>query len=105
MATDTSSNPASQQTADDLKALLREAEAALGDASALGNDQLANLRDRLRSALAHGKETLGHAADLAKRQCARADEMVRANPYVAIGCAALLGTVIGMLCAKRCRCS
>lgn len=94
-----------QHTSEDLKALLREAEAALGDASALGSEQVANLKNRLRSALEQGRETLGHAADLARRQAERADEMVRANPYIAIGCAAVIGAVVGTLCAKRCRCS
>lgn len=94
-----------QQTSEDLKALLREAEAALGDASALGSEQVAQLKGRLRSALEQGKETLGHAADMARKQAERADEMVRANPYVAIGCAAVIGAVIGSLCAKRCRCA
>jgi ElaB/YqjD/DUF883 family membrane-anchored ribosome-binding protein len=94
-------DPASQ-TVDDLKALLREAESALANVGSTAGDEISNLRERLHTALADGKNTLGRAADLARRQAARADELVRANPYASIGIASATGLVVGYLIARGC---
>lgn len=90
------------QTVDELKALLREAEAALGNAGAEAGEEVQNLRDRLRSAFDEGKNKLGQAADLARKQAARADELVRANPYAAVGIAAGAGLLLGFLVSRSC---
>jgi ElaB/YqjD/DUF883 family membrane-anchored ribosome-binding protein len=89
-------------TVDELKALLREAETALSNVGAEAGDQVTGLRDRLRNALADGKATFNQAADLARRQAARADEMVRSNPYASIGVATGAGLLVGYLVARSC---
>jgi len=90
------------QTVDDLKSLLRDAENALADVGSKAGDQISNVRDRLRSALAGGKESLSNAADLARRQAARADELVHENPYATIGIASVTGLLVGYLIARGC---
>ena len=89
-------------TVDELKALIREAEAALSTAGVQVSDEMTGLRHRLRAALAEGKYTLDQAADLARKQVARADEIIRANPYASIGLATGAGVLVGFLIARSC---
>lgn len=89
-------------TVDELKALIREAEAALSNAGAQVGDEMTGLRHRLRSALAEGKNTLDQAAYLARKQAARADEIIRANPYASIGIATGAGLLAGFFVARSC---
>lgn len=98
-------NPRSQAeaTADDLRELLHEAELALSDAGVQATDKVTALRERLRTALADGKDTVKHLAASARRQAAKADEMIHENPYAAIGIAAGLGLAVGYL-ISRCNC-
>src|SRR4051812_48254756 len=89
-----------EQTIDELKALLREAEAALGSVGEQAGEQVSDLRDRLRGALEQGKTTFNRAAELARQQAARADEVVRSNPYASVGVAAGAGLLVGYLVAR-----
>jgi ElaB/YqjD/DUF883 family membrane-anchored ribosome-binding protein len=100
--TTSATNDHADRTVDELKALLREAEAALANVGAEAGDEISGLRDRLRSAFAEGKNTFGRAADLARKQVARADDLVRANPYVSIGVAAAAGLLLGCLLTLTC---
>lgn len=89
-------------TIDDLKSLLREAEAALADTGDVANEKFHALRGRLRHALDHG---CGRARDLAaaaRRQASHADEWVHQNPYAAAGIAAAVGVVLGYVVAASC---
>jgi len=87
-------------TVEDLKALLREAETALGKGDGADSDQIQELRERLREVLSDGKKTLKNVSEALRRQAARADELVRAKPYHAIGIAAALGLITGLLIAR-----
>lgn len=91
---------AASNTADDLKVLLREAEAALGDSASSAGDKFDELRERLRTALADGKHSLARLRDEGAKQLHKADECVRAHPYQAIGIAAGVGVLIGFLFAR-----
>jgi len=98
--TTTAMNQHADQTVEELKALIREAESALAQAGSNAGEEVENLRDRLRDAYAEGKEGLGRAAELARKQAAKADELVRANPYASIGIATAAGLVLGLLIAR-----
>jgi ElaB/YqjD/DUF883 family membrane-anchored ribosome-binding protein len=87
-------------TIEDLKALLREAETALGNAGGADTDDIHELRERLREVLSDGKKTLKGVSDALRRQAARADEVVRSKPYHAIGVAAALGLIVGLLISR-----
>lgn len=89
-------------SADDLRELLREAELALSDAGVQATDKVVELRERLRAAFAEGKNTVKHLTATARRQAAQADEMVRDNPYAAIGVATGLGLLVGCLLTRAC---
>jgi ElaB/YqjD/DUF883 family membrane-anchored ribosome-binding protein len=88
------------QTVDDLKALLREAETALANVGDKAGDELDNLRERVRRAVADGKNAFAEATALARKQAARADALVRANPYASIGIATGTGLLVGYLLAR-----
>ncbi len=87
-------------TAEDLRDLLREAELALSDAGVQATDKITDLRERLRDALAEGKDAVKHLTASARRQAAQADEMIRENPYAAIGVAAGVGLIVGYLISR-----
>jgi ElaB/YqjD/DUF883 family membrane-anchored ribosome-binding protein len=87
-------------TVEDLKALLREAEEALGGAENAASEEIQALRERLRDVLADGKSTLRQFSDSVRRQAARADEVVRTNPYQTIGVAAAVGLLVGFLISR-----
>jgi ElaB/YqjD/DUF883 family membrane-anchored ribosome-binding protein len=92
-------------TADDLKALLHEAEQALSATAGQAGDKFDELRDRLRSALDSGKYSFDRLRAEATRRAKEADHLVRENPYYAIGIAAGIGAVIGILAARSCNSS
>jgi ElaB/YqjD/DUF883 family membrane-anchored ribosome-binding protein len=92
-------------TLDELRALAREAETALGNVKAKAGDEFGSLRERLRKTFDEGKNTLGAAAYLAREQGARVDQLVRTNPYLTIGLTAAASFVFGyvLACTRRCR--
>lgn len=93
------------QTTDDLKALLHEAEQALASSAGEASDKFDELRARLRSALNSGKYSFDRLRNEATRRAQQADKLVRENPYYAVGVAAGVGAIIGLLVSRRCNCS
>lgn len=75
---------------------------ALSEAGDQASDKVVALRDRLRDALAEGKDVMKDIASTARRQAAQADEVIRANPYAAIGVATGLGLLAGYLISRSC---
>jgi ElaB/YqjD/DUF883 family membrane-anchored ribosome-binding protein len=88
-------------TGDDLKALLHEAEQALSHTAGEAGDKFDELRSRLRTALDNGRYSLEHLREEATRRARQADQLVRENPYYAVGIAAGIGAVIGILVSRR----
>lgn len=91
MATKTKSAP---PTVDDLKSLLHEAEHALSHTAGAAGEKFDELRDRLRTAVDDGKHSLS-------RRAKQADQLVRANPYYAVGLAAGIGALVGLIASRR----
>lgn len=87
--------------AEDLGALLREAELALSGNGVETTDKVTELRARLRDAIAAGQARMQDVAAAARRQAARADEAIRENPYAAIGIAAGVALVAGYLLSRN----
>lgn len=87
-------------TADDLKALLHEAEQALSNSAGDAGEKFDELRGRLRTALDSGKDTFDRLRTETTRRAKQADQLVRENPYYAIGIAAGVGAVIGILASR-----
>ncbi len=88
---------------DTLKALIHEAEAALTSVKEGHSANLEDLRARLREAVDEGKALAANLGKAVKRQAARADDAIRANPYPTIGVALGLGLVLGILVSGRLR--
>ena len=89
-------------SADDLKALLHEAEQALSSTADQAGDKFDELRNRLRDALDSGKNSLDRLRTEALRRGKQADQLVRDNPYYAIGIAAGVGAIVGILVTRSC---
>ena len=92
-----------EATLDELKMLLAEAEKALSSAGDQASEEIVNLRARLREALTEGKAKARKAYEYAKEQAAYADEAIHAHPYMAIGVAAGVGVLAGVLLGRNCR--
>lgn len=89
-------------SADELRELLREAEQALSSAGDTG-EQYGDLLTRLRGAVGEGRDTLERLRAEALKQAKQADALVRENPYYAIGIAAGVGALIGILVSRSWR--
>jgi ElaB/YqjD/DUF883 family membrane-anchored ribosome-binding protein len=95
----TTVNETTETTLSELRALIREAEEALGAGGE--NDQIDELRERLREAVAQGQSMLGNLTDSVREQAKRADGAIRENPYQTIGIAAGIGLIAGYLLSRR----
>ena len=84
-------------TAENLQALLHEAEQALSDTA---GDKFDDLRERLRVAVDSSKDTFARIRGQAVRRAKQADQLVRDNPYYSIGIAAGIGAIIGILVSR-----
>ncbi|MDR2980661.1 MAG: DUF883 family protein [Puniceicoccales bacterium] len=84
-------------TIEELRALLAEAENALGSAGDKADGKVEALRERLRNTLDEIRPKLEEWRDMAKEQVKRGDEYVHEHPYTAAGIAAGVAGVIGLL--------
>lgn len=82
---------------DELKSLLADVEKALSSAGDTASEEVTALRERLRAALASGSDFTRRAVEAAKDKAQVADEFVHQKPYIAIGIAAGLGLIAGVL--------
>jgi ElaB/YqjD/DUF883 family membrane-anchored ribosome-binding protein len=92
-------DPTADTTIEELKALIREAEEALSTAGS--SDDVEELRERLREAIASGQSMIGNLTDSLRTQAKKADGAIRANPYQTIGIAAGVGLIAGYLLSRR----
>ena len=88
-----------------LQQVVEEAEHLLKNAQRTGSEQFNAARDRFESQLRSAKAELSHlektALDNAKRAVHATDHAVHEHPYTAMGVAAGIGLLIGMLVARR----
>jgi ElaB/YqjD/DUF883 family membrane-anchored ribosome-binding protein len=103
-----SGNAASRITniaGDEIKNLIADVEDLVARLADLNDADIANLRNKVMSTVGIAKETLAGGADTVKRGAQRAfssaDDYVRESPWVAIGLAAVVGAVAGILVARR----
>lgn len=76
-----------------LRGLLRDAEKALSSTAGAAGEKFDELRERIRSALETGRAE-------ATRRAKQADALVHAHPYYAVGIAAGIGALIGILASR-----
>jgi ElaB/YqjD/DUF883 family membrane-anchored ribosome-binding protein len=107
----TTTNPASTATANEdrmahhLRTLADEAEALLKATARAGDEKVTETRERLRGEVAHLRERLAdlevRASSRVKDAAHRTDEVVHAHPYTAMGVAAAIGLLAGLLIGRR----
>lgn len=89
----------------DFKVVVADAEALLKATASQGGDKLTEVRARVEESLRVAKARMAEAQDalLAKtREAAKAtDAYVHENPWKAVGVAAGIGLVIGLLIGRR----
>lgn len=94
-----------QQLITDFKVVIADAEALLKATASQGGEAIANLRAKTEESLAVAKEKLADAQEaliIKTKAAARAtDDYVHDKPWHAVGIAAGVGLVIGLLIGRR----
>jgi len=90
---------------EDLRLVVTDAEDLLRATAGQGGEKVAAARARTAQSIDAAKARIaqaGYAAAAQTREAAKvADDYVRDNPWTAVGVAAALGVVIGMLIGKK----
>jgi len=94
-----------EKLVEDLKILMVDAEDLLRATASQAGEKISAARERVQDSLDRAKSKLGDIEDVVLdtgRQAARAaDDYVQANPWRAVGIAAAVGLVIGLLISRR----
>jgi ElaB/YqjD/DUF883 family membrane-anchored ribosome-binding protein len=105
---DTTTNPSTptdDRMAHHLRTLADEAEALLKDTARAGDEKMTATRERLRGELVHLRERLtdleAQAGTHLRSAAQRSDAVVHAHPYTAMGAAAAIGLLVGVLIGRR----
>jgi ElaB/YqjD/DUF883 family membrane-anchored ribosome-binding protein len=89
----------------DLKVVLGDVEALLKQAASSTGQQAADLRERAAERLHRASLRLSEArvaaAERSRAAARRADDWVHTNPWAAVGAAAGIGFLLGMLVSRR----
>jgi ElaB/YqjD/DUF883 family membrane-anchored ribosome-binding protein len=95
----------SEQLIGDFKALMADAEALIKATASHEDGAIASVRSKASGTLANAKENLsmleGPLVDKAKVMAQGADDFVHRNPWEAVGVAAGLGLLIGLLIRRH----
>jgi len=90
---------------DDLSAVIRDAEGLLKATAAQTGEKVQEIRARAEESVRQAKERLAgveeEALQRAKVLAGEAEQYVRANPWQAVGVAAGIGLVLGLLISRR----
>lgn len=99
------SQVSASQLIDDLTAVIRDAESLLRATAAQTGDRVEEIRARaeesVRNAKARLAEVEGQALERARELAGDADQYVRGNPWQAVGIAAGIGLLLGVLMTRR----
>jgi ElaB/YqjD/DUF883 family membrane-anchored ribosome-binding protein len=90
---------------EDLQAVIRDAESLLRATAAQGGEKIQEVRARAEESVRHAKERLAglerEALRRAEAMAGEANEFVRTKPWQAVGIAAGIGLVLGLLVSRR----
>jgi ElaB/YqjD/DUF883 family membrane-anchored ribosome-binding protein len=98
-------NGSADKLIDDLHAVIRDAETLLRATAAQTGDKIQEARTRAEESVRLAKERLAgvedEALERARALAEDADVYVRSNPWAAVGIAAGVALVLGLLLARR----
>lgn len=98
-------NVTTEKLIEDLHLVIRDAEALLQATAGQAGERLHDLRQRTQATLASARERLAAAERSAAREiraaAADADEFVHDKPWQAVGIAAGVGLLVGLLIGRR----
>ena len=86
---------------DDLTAVVRDAEGLLKATASQTGEKVAEVRARAEESVRQAKARLAGVEAQAREAAGEADKLVRANPWQAVGVAAAVGLVLGLLISRR----
>ncbi len=96
---------AQQQLVSDIKTVIADAEEVLSATADQAGEKVANLRTRVQARLHDAKLRLVHAEEIlvtkTKAAAKATDAYVHESPWTAIGIAAGLGLLLGVLIGRR----
>ena len=99
------SDVTTEQLVDDLKVVMRDAEALIKATSTQTGEKIAEVRARAEESLRQAKVRLVEVEEEALRRAREVaeatEEYVRENPWQSLGIAAGVGLVLGILIARR----
>jgi hypothetical protein len=97
--------PAADQLIGEFKSLMADAEALIQATEGHADSAIGSIRSKALETLASAKESLsgieGQVSNKAKEAAASADDFVHRKPWEAVGLAAGLGLLIGLLIHRR----
>jgi ElaB/YqjD/DUF883 family membrane-anchored ribosome-binding protein len=90
---------------EEIRNLIADVEDLVARLADLNDADVATMRSKVMATVEAAKETLTDSAETLRRQAQRAvsgaDDYVRESPWIAVGAAALIGAVVGILVARR----
>ncbi len=89
----------------EMEQIAEHARALVSATADIAGDKVTEARKRLAAALENGRDLCGQARDKAIAGAKVADEVVRENPYQAIGVAFGIGAILGYLITRRSGCN
>ena len=94
-----------EKLVEDLKIVIADAEDLLRATASQAGEKISAVREKVQDTLDRAKAGLGDIEEVVMdtgRQAARAtDEFVQADPWRAVGIAAAVGLVVGLLISRR----
>ena len=94
-----------EQLVSDIKSVISEAEEMLGATADQAGEKIANLRARIKARLSDARIRLADAEEVlvAKTRAAAqaTDDFVHESPWTAVGIAAGVGLLLGVLISRR----
>ena len=89
----------------DLRLVMEDAEALLNATAGQAGEKVSEVRAKAEDSIRAAREALAEAGDEAlertREAVASADEYVRENPWAAVGIAAGIGLVVGLLLSRK----
>jgi ElaB/YqjD/DUF883 family membrane-anchored ribosome-binding protein len=92
-------------TSSEIKSLIADVEDLVAKIADLNDADVIKVRSKVQNAIASAKESIADSADTLRQQAQRvagtADDFVHDSPWQAVGIAALVGVLIGLVAARR----